>query len=170
MAADGGCLVFDTVRLADVAACDVLLVPGGFGVIAALGRRVHRPAAPPGRLTAPRHWRVHPVALALAAAGLLNGRRAACPLGLARPCWRRSPASPDDGRVVRAICPVITGGGGRHVGIDLALVLLAELNGVAAAQDQLGYQYEPAPVRTAAARADPTPPVAAVPAPGDVAV
>ena len=33
--ADGG-LVFDTVKLADVAQCDVLLVPGGMGVVPAL--------------------------------------------------------------------------------------------------------------------------------------
>ena len=143
VAADGG-LVFDTVRLADVAACDVLLVPGGFGVIAAL-----EDAEFTGQLRRLGGLATHVTSvctgsLALAAAGLLNGRRAACHWA-----WRDLLASfpgvtPDDGRVVRD-GPVITGGG-VTAGIDLALVLLAELNGVAAAQAvQLGIEYAPAP-------------------------
>ena len=82
--------------------------------------------------------------LALAAAGLLKGRRAACHWA-----WRDLLSSfdgvtPDAGRVVRD-GPVITGGG-VTAGIDMAITLMAEIQGEAFAQAvQLGIEYAPAP-------------------------
>lgn len=143
MQADGG-LQFDTVPLAQVDRCDVLLVPGGFGVIAAMEdplfldglRRLGRGA---------RHVSsVCSGSLALAAAGLLAGRRAACHWA-----WRDLLAAfpgvtPDAGRVVRD-GPVFTGGG-VTAGIDMALALMAEIAGEAHAKAvQLGVEYAPAP-------------------------
>ena len=141
--ADGG-LSFDTRALAAVDRCDVLLVPGGMGVVAAMQdplfiaglQRLGRPAR---YLTS-----VCSGSLALAAAGLLAGRRAACHWA-----WRELLAefdrvTPDASRVVRD-GNVITGGG-VTAGIDLALTLMAEIQGAPFAQGvQLGIEYAPAP-------------------------
>ena len=143
VAADGG-LVFDTQRLSDVARCDVLLVPGGFGVVEALQDPAY--IAQLRRLGAQARYlaSVCSGSLALGAAGLLRGRRAACHWA-----WRELLAAfpevtPDAGRVVRD-GPVFSGGG-VTAGIDMALTLLAELNGEALAKAvQLGIEYAPAP-------------------------
>ncbi len=143
MPADGG-LVFDTQRLADVPHCDVLVVPGGFGVIAALEdaeflAQLRRLGAQARYITS-----VCTGSLALGAAGLLKGRRAACHWA-----WRDLLSSfpdvtPDPARVVRD-GPVFTGGG-VTAGIDMALALLAELTSETQAQAvQLGIEYAPAP-------------------------
>ncbi|MCA0244211.1 MAG: DJ-1/PfpI family protein [Proteobacteria bacterium] len=143
VAADGG-LSFETVPLAEVERCDVLLVPGGMGVVQAM----EDPAFIAGlqRLGAPARYvaSVCSGSLALAAAGLLKGRRAACHWA-----WRELLAefdgvTPDAGRVVRD-GPVLSGGG-VTAGIDLALTLLAEIAGPELAQAvQLGIEYAPAP-------------------------
>lgn len=143
VAADGG-LVFETQRLADVERCDLLLVPGGFGVVAAIEDAVF--VAELRRLGRGARWvaSVCTGSLALGAAGLLQGRRAACHWA-----WRDLLAAfpgvtPDAARVVRD-GPVITGGG-VTAGIDLALTLVAEVAGAATAQGvQLGIEYAPAP-------------------------
>jgi cyclohexyl-isocyanide hydratase len=143
IAADGG-LVFDTQPLATIERCDVLLVPGGFGVIAAIEDPVF--VAQLQRLGAQACWiaSVCTGSLALGAAGLLKGRRAACHWA-----WRDLLAgfdgvTPDAGRVVRD-GPVFTGGG-VTAGIDMALALMAEVAGEATAQSvQLGIEYAPAP-------------------------
>lgn len=141
--ADGG-LAFDTVPLAEVARCDLLLVPGGMGVVDAMAD----PAFVAGlrRLGGGARYvaSVCTGSLALAAAGLLKGRRAACHWA-----WRDLLAgfpdvTPDAGRVVRD-GPVITGGG-VTAGLDLALTLMAELAGPPQAQAvELGLEYAPAP-------------------------
>lgn len=141
--ADGG-LAFDTQPLAAIERCDVLLVPGGFGVIDAMQDADF--VAQLRRLgTGARYVSsVCTGSLALGAAGLLKGRRAACHWA-----WRDLLAgfpdvTPDAGRVVRD-GPVFTGGG-VTAGIDMALTLFAELAGEAAAQSvQLGIEYAPAP-------------------------
>ena len=79
----------------------------------------------------------------LAAAGLIQGKRAACHWG-----WRElltdAGAIPDPGRVVRD-GNVITGGG-VTAGIDFALTMVAELLGAEVAQAiQLSIEYAPAP-------------------------
>ena len=142
LAADG--LEFSGLaRLADVSGCDVLCVPGGHGVIEAIGdqaflREVRRLAAGARFVTS-----VCTGSLALGAAGLLRGRRAACHWA-----WRELlvpfGAIVDTGRVVRD-GNVITGGG-ITAGIDLALTVSAELAGPDVAQAiQLTLEYAPAP-------------------------
>jgi cyclohexyl-isocyanide hydratase len=81
--------------------------------------------------------------LALGAAGLLRGKRAACHWA-----WRELltafGAIPDPGRVVRD--GNIVTGGGVTAGIDFALTLVAEIAGSEVAQAiQLQIEYAPAP-------------------------
>src|SRR5215218_6069792 len=130
IAAEG--LVFS--QLADLAAipsCDVLLVPGGLGAVeamldAAFIAEIRRLAADARYVTS-----VCTGSLILGAAGLLQGKRAACHWA-----WRHllAPfgAIVSDARVERD-GRLITGGG-VTAGIDFALVLLAELAGAPYAQ------------------------------------
>jgi cyclohexyl-isocyanide hydratase len=133
-------------RLADLATierCDVLLVPGGTGTLdAALDEdfiaEIRRLAAQASYVTS-----VCTGSLILGAAGLLQGRRAACHWA-----WRELlpifGAIVDEGRVVQD--GNILTGGGVTAGIDFAFVLLAELAGEAVAHTvQLGLEYAPAP-------------------------
>jgi cyclohexyl-isocyanide hydratase len=119
-------------------------VPGGMGVIEAMQDPLfigglQRLAGGARYVTS-----VCSGSLALGAAGLLKGRRAACHWA-----WRDLLAefdgvTPDAGRVVRD-GPVFTGGG-VTAGIDMALTLMAEISGDAVAQAvQLGIEYAPAP-------------------------
>jgi cyclohexyl-isocyanide hydratase len=130
-------------RLADIASCEVICVPGGFGCTDAIGdpafmSEIKRLAGSARYVTS-----VCTGSLILAAAGLLNGRRAACHWA-----WRDMLAPfgaiPDPGRVVRD--GNIFTGGGVTAGIDFALTLAAEIAGVEFAQGiQLGLEYAPAP-------------------------
>jgi cyclohexyl-isocyanide hydratase len=141
--ADGGLVVGGVQRLADVAHADLVCVPGGFGVIEAMGdeafvHEVKRLAAGARYITS-----VCSGSLVLGAAGLLKGKRAAChwawrdllvPLG----------ATVDEDRVVRD-GQLITGGG-VTAGIDMALAVMADIAGPEQAQAvQLGIEYAPAP-------------------------
>lgn len=131
-------------RLADIGACDVICVPGGRGVTdnalhdeAFLGE-LRRLAATARFVTS-----VCTGSLALGAAGLLSGKRAACHWA-----WRDAlaifGATPDPNRVVRD--GNIVTGGGVTAGIDFALSLVAEIAGAEAAQAiQLQIEYAPAP-------------------------
>ena len=130
IAAEG--LVFS--QLADLAAipsCDVLLVPGGLGAMEAMLdeaflAEIRRLAADARYVTS-----VCTGSLILGAAGLLQGKRAACHWA-----WREllAPfgAIVSDARVERD--GRLFTGGGVTAGIDFALVLLAELAGTAYAQ------------------------------------
>src|SRR5579864_3565203 len=131
-------------RLADIPACDVVCVPGGRGVTddatgdAVFLRELRRLAATARFVTS-----VCTGSLALGAAGLLRGRRAACHWA-----WREllAPfgAIADTGRVVQD-GNVITGGG-VTAGIDFALSVVAELADRETAQAiQLQIEYAPAP-------------------------
>jgi len=130
-------------RLADIASCDILCVPGGFGCTDAMAdplfmAQIRRLAAGARYVTS-----VCTGSLILGAAGLLNGRRAACHWA-----WRdllsEFGAIPDPARVVRD-GHVFTGGG-VTAGIDFALTLMAEIAGPEFAQGvQLGLEYAPAP-------------------------
>jgi cyclohexyl-isocyanide hydratase len=130
-------------RLAEIDGCDVLCVPGGFGVTAAIADEafmgeIRRLGAGARYLTS-----VCTGSLALGAAGFLAGKRAACHWA-----WRELLPSfgaiVDEGRVARD-GNVITGGG-VTAGIDFALVLIAELAGEDMAQAiQLGLEYAPEP-------------------------
>ena len=146
---DGGALTLDGVtfgdleKLADIPACDVLCIPVGFGTTDAMGdarfmSEIRRLAGRARYVTS-----VCTGSLILGAAGLLQGRRAACHWA-----WRDQlalfGAIPDGRRVVRD-GHVFTGGG-VTAGIDFALTLAAEIAGDAFAQGlQLSLEYAPAP-------------------------
>ncbi|MCW2266760.1 putative intracellular protease/amidase [Gluconobacter cerinus] len=137
-------LVFaDTYRLADVAQCDLLCVPGGVNALdmaldAEFITEIQRLGDGARYVTS-----VCTGSLILGAAGLLKGKRAACHWA-----WRHLlplfGAIPDEGRVVRD-GSVFTGGG-VTAGIDFALTVLAEIAGEEVARTlQLGLEYDPAP-------------------------
>ncbi|MDE2395728.1 MAG: DJ-1/PfpI family protein [Burkholderiales bacterium] len=141
--ADGG-LGFDTVPLGDLAGCSVLVVPGGYGCVAAMEdatflHQLRRLAEGADQVVS-----VCTGSLLLGAAGLLRGRRAACHWA-----WRELLAefdgvTPDPARIVRD--GNVWSGGGVTAGIDLALALLAERGGAGFAQAvQLAVEYAPAP-------------------------
>jgi cyclohexyl-isocyanide hydratase len=147
---EGGTIAADGItfaglrRLAEIGECDLLCVPGGRGVTgnaigdAAFLGELRRLAATARYVTS-----VCTGSLALGAAGLLRGKRAACHWA-----WRDLlvpfGAIPDRGRVVRD-GNVITGGG-VTAGIDFALGVVAELADAETAQAiQLQIEYAPAP-------------------------
>ena len=131
-------------RLADIPACDLICVSGGTGVT---DNAIHDEVflAELRRLAVSARYvtSVCTGSIALGAAGLLRGRRAACHW-LWRDLLVPFGAIPDPARVVRD-GNVITGGG-VTAGIDFALVVAAELTGEAFAQSvQLNIEYAPAP-------------------------
>ena len=133
----------NTVRLSSVDRCDLICVPGGIVATkvaqdSAFVADIRRLGLGAAYVTS-----VCTGSIILGAAGLLNGRRAACHWA-----WRDLlplfGAIPDDRRVVRD-GNVITGGG-VTAGIDFALTVLAEIAGPETAQlIQLGLEYAPAP-------------------------
>jgi putative intracellular protease/amidase len=129
--------------LAQVARCDVLLVPGGFGTTAAaldeaFMAEIRRLGGQARYLTS-----VCTGSLILGAAGFLRGRRAATHWG-ARDLLALFGATVSEERVCRD-GNVITGGG-VTAGVDFAFTLLAELAGEMTARSvQLGLEYAPAP-------------------------
>lgn len=130
-------------KLEDIASCDVLCVPGGYGTIGAIQDAIYMTAI--RRLAASARYvtSVCTGSLVLAAAGLLRGKRAACHWA-----WRERLADfgaiPDAGRVVRD--GNILTGGGVTAGIDFALTLAAEIAGNDVAKAiQLSLEYAPAP-------------------------
>lgn len=137
---------FDVVGLAKLEAierCSLLCVPGGYGTIEMLREREYvRQIVRLGRM-ARYVTSVCTGSLLLAAAGLLDGKRAACHWA-----WRDLLAefgvTVDSRRVVRD-GNVFTGGG-VTAGIDLALTVVAEIAGREFAECvQLGLEYAPEP-------------------------
>nr|WP_244846618.1 DJ-1/PfpI family protein [Chromohalobacter salexigens] len=129
--------------LTEIAACDVLCVPGGLGCLDAAEdiRFIHAIRHLAG--TAKFVTSVCTGSLILGAAGLLHGRRAACHWA-----WRDMlplfGTIPDPARVVRDD-EIITGGG-VTAGIDFALTVIAELTDDETTQRaQLILEYAPAP-------------------------
>jgi cyclohexyl-isocyanide hydratase len=140
---DGGITFTHVVRLADVASCALLCVPGGFGCVAAMEDRAYLGHIRRLAATARYVTSVCTGSLLLAAAGLLAGKRAACHWA-----WRESlcafDVTPDAARVVQD-GNVITGGG-VTAGIDMALTVMAAIAGTDYAQTvQLAMEYAPAP-------------------------
>jgi transcriptional regulator GlxA family with amidase domain len=131
------------VDLETIEACDILLVPGGLGCIAALETTkflgaIRRLADDATYVTS-----VCTGSLILAAAGLLTGRRAASHWAF-RDLLAAFGAIPDSARVVRDGNRIT--GGGVTAGIDFGLSLIAELRGDEAAQAaQLLLEYAPQP-------------------------
>jgi len=141
--ADGGITFGGVQRLADVTDCALLCVPGGFGTVAAMENRAYlselRRLGAQARLVTS----VCTGSLLLAAAGMLQGKRAACHWA-----WRELladfGATPDAGRVVRD--GNVISGGGVTAGIDMALSVIADIAGDDFAQTvQLALEYAPAP-------------------------
>lgn len=130
-------------KLADIDRADMIMVPGGPGQTAAMldpdfMAEVKRLGASADYITS-----VCTGSLILAAAGLLNGKRAGSHWAY-RDLLERFGAIPDDARVVRdGNC--ITGGG-VTAGIDIALSIVADLRGADVAKMiQLSIEYAPAP-------------------------
>ncbi len=139
-----GALTFARLRaLAEVTECELLCVPGGFGCSAAMEDVAYLESL---RRLAGRARYVTSVctgSLLLAAAGLLQGRRAACHWAY-RELLALFGAKPDAGRVVRD--GHLFTGGGVTAGIDLALTVSAEIAGAAHAQAvELALEYAPEP-------------------------
>jgi putative intracellular protease/amidase len=140
---EGGLSFAGTTRLAEIARCDLLFVPGGMAATDVINdlafmKEFKRLAEGARYLTS-----VCTGSLVLGAAGLLQGRRAACHWA-----WRHMlplfGAEPDASRVARD-GNIITGGG-VTAGIDFALVVATELAGETFAQAlQLNLEYAPAP-------------------------
>jgi cyclohexyl-isocyanide hydratase len=124
LTADSGLTFAGLLKLSEIAACDLICVPGGYGQAAAARdaqflAEVRRLAQGARYVTS-----VCTGSLILAAAGLI--------------------AIPDAGRVVRD--GNVISGGGVTAGIDFALTVVAELRGAAVAQAiQLGIEYDPEP-------------------------
>lgn len=140
---DGGITFAGVERLADVTACTLLCVPGGFGTVAALGDQSYVSAL--RRLGAQAQYvtSVCTGSLLLAAAGLLRGKRAACHWA-----WRdlllAFAVEPSADRIVRD--GNVTTGGGVTAGIDMALAVMAQIAGLDYAQTvQLALEYAPEP-------------------------
>jgi cyclohexyl-isocyanide hydratase len=141
--ADGGMTFSHVRRLADIDCCTLLCVPGGFGTIEAMEDveyldQIRRLARQARYVTS-----VCTGSLLLGAAGLLQGKRAACHWA-----WRDLlplfGAVPDPARVVRD-GNIITGGG-VTAGIDMALTVIGEIAGPDFAEAvQLAMEYAPAP-------------------------
>jgi transcriptional regulator GlxA family with amidase domain len=141
--ADSGLTFSGVQRLADVEECALLCVPGGFGTLEAMEDRAYLSQL--SRLASRAQFitSVCTGSLLLAAAGLLQGKRAACHWA-----WRdQLPAfgvAPDPARIVRD--GKIFSGGGVTAGIDMALSVVAEIAGADYAQTvQLAMEYAPEP-------------------------
>jgi cyclohexyl-isocyanide hydratase len=123
--------------------CDVLCVPGGRGCTEAIADPEYLSSIKGLAAKARYVTSVCTGSLILGAAGLLEGKRAACHWA-----WREFlplfGAIPDAGRVVRD-GNIITGGG-VTAGIDFALTVVSELTDPITAQSlQLALEYAPAP-------------------------
>lgn len=137
-------LTFTDLRaLADIESCDMIMVPGGPGQTEAMldpefMAQVKRLGASARYVTS-----VCTGSLILAAAGLLNGKRAGSHWAY-RDMLAAFGAIPDAGRVVRDGNTIT--GGGVTAGIDIALSIVADVAGEANAKMiQLMIEYAPAP-------------------------
>lgn len=143
LVADSGLTFQGLVPLSSIATADAICVPGGYGVTAALGDaeligEVRRLGQSARFVTS-----VCSGSLILAAAGLLEGKRAACHWAW-RPLLAEQGVSVEAARVVRDGNTIT--GGGVTAGIDFALTLAAELAGPDVAMSiQLAIEYDPAP-------------------------
>jgi transcriptional regulator GlxA family with amidase domain len=141
--ADSGLVFADVEKLSEIPACDLICVPGGYGLTAALGDAEYLAQVRRLGQSARYVTSVCTGSLVLAAAGLLQGKRATCHWA-----WRELLAEGgvrvESARVVRdGNCFT---GGGVTAGIDFALAVVAEIAGAEVAQGiQLGIEYAPAP-------------------------
>lgn len=141
--AEGGITFANIAKLSDIESCALVCVPGGFGTIEAMEDAVYLSELK--RLATGARWVTSACtgSLLLGAAGLLQGKRAACHWA-----WRellsQFGATPDPARMVRD--GNVFSGGGVTAGIDMALTVMAEIAGRDHAEAvQLGMEYAPAP-------------------------
>jgi transcriptional regulator GlxA family with amidase domain len=143
IASETGLHFAELTKLSDIASCDMICIPGGPGQTdamqdAAFMDEVRRLGASARYVTS-----VCTGSLILAAAGLLQGKRAACHWAY-REMLSLFGAIPDPARVVRDGNAFT--GGGVTAGIDFALTVAAELRGEEVAKTlQLMLEYAPAP-------------------------
>jgi transcriptional regulator GlxA family with amidase domain len=140
---DSGLVFAGLEQLADIPSCDLICVPGGLGLTATLldaefMTQVRRLGQSARYVTS-----VCTGSLVLAAAGLLEGRRATCHWA-----WRELLAETgvqvESARVVRDGNFITSGG--VSAGVDFALTVVAEIAGVEVAQGiQLFIEYAPEP-------------------------
>ena len=139
----GGLNFAGTIALADIAACDLICVPGGLNATEVALRQdfvaeVRRLALGARYITS-----VCTGSIILGAAGLIEGRRVACHWAW-RDYLKVFGAIAVADRVVRD-GDIITGGG-VTAGIDFALTVVADIAGEDVAKDlQLGLEYDPQP-------------------------
>jgi cyclohexyl-isocyanide hydratase len=139
----GGLVLSELARLSDVPDCALLCVPGGYGTVRALDDSAYLGELARLGSTSRTVTSVCTGSLLLAAAGLLRGKRAACHWAW-RDLLEPFGVTPDPARVVRD-GNVITGGG-VTAGIDMALTVLAELEGPDFARAiALAIEYAPEP-------------------------
>ena len=155
VATDCGVALVPTVAFDACPQADLLCVPGGYGVSAALADPetvafVRRQAANAKYVTS-----VCTGAFLLGAAGLLEGRRATTHWAY-RALLPKVGATPTDARVVRD--GAVFTGGGVTAGIDFALTVAAEVAGAEVAQSiQLTLEYDPNPPFSAGSLRDAPP-------------
>ena len=141
--ADSGLRLLPDTILAGCPQLDVLCVPGGPGVNAAMEDAVVLDFLRAQAAGARYVTSVCTGALVLGAAGLLRGRRATTHWSV-HDLLAAFGAIPTQGRVVRD--GNLFTGGGVTAGIDFALTLVGEMFGELVAQEvQLGIEYAPAP-------------------------
>lgn len=138
-----GLPISPTVTFGTCPSLDLLLIPGGFGVNELLVDEATLAFVREAAASARYVGSVCTGSLVLGAAGLLTGKRATCHW-MSLDFLRDFGAIPVSERVV-ADGRVITGGG-VTAGIDLALTVVAEVAGRAAAEEiQLAIEYDPRP-------------------------
>ena len=141
--AEGGLVIGRTQKLADIDRCDMICVPGGMAATETALDETFVSEVRRLALSAKYITSVCTGSLILGAAGLLQGKRAACHWA-----WRglltEFGAIPDDARVVRD--GNIFTGGGVTAGIDFAFTMMTEIAGEGYAKAlTLGLEYAPAP-------------------------
>jgi cyclohexyl-isocyanide hydratase len=140
---DCGLALVPTITFADCPQLDLICIPGGFGVEAAIADArviefVRKQASQAQYVTS-----VCTGAFVLGTAGLLQGKKATTHWAY-HPMLATVGAIPTQGRVVRD-GNVFTGGG-VTAGIDFALTIVSEIAGAQVAQGiQLSIEYDPAP-------------------------
>ncbi|UPT61702.1 MAG: DJ-1/PfpI family protein [Hyphomonadaceae bacterium JAD_PAG50586_4] len=137
-------LTFANLRaLADVERADMIMIPGGPGQTEAMQDQAFMAEVKRLGESAKYVTSVCTGSLILAAAGLLNGKRAGSHWAY-RELLAMFGAIPDDARVVRDGNAIT--GGGVTAGIDIALTIVADLAGEKVAKMiQLAIEYAPAP-------------------------
>lgn len=143
VATDCGVAILPTTRYADCPQADILCVPGGHGVTAALHDGATVPVIAQQAPGARWVTSVCTGAFLLGAADLLQGKRATCHWAYTH-LLPHVGAIPAPGRVVEDGA-IITAGGVTS-GIDFALTLIAREAGESVARTiQLALEYDPAP-------------------------